>query len=107
MEYHRIPFRPCPETEGGTNFCITTTGAETLFRRYIDENFAIIPIERSDFERAAELAARETLKLRAGDALHLAKVEAVGLQICTMDRNLFDAAKSIAVPALNPAASSN
>jgi predicted nucleic acid-binding protein len=78
-------------------------GAERLFRQYVEENFEIVSIQRSDFRRAAELASQQALKLRAGDALHLAKAEALGFQICTLDIRLFEAAKAVGVPALNPA----
>lgn len=80
-------------------------GAERLFEKYTEEYFELIPIERSDFRRAAQLAANETLKLRAGDALHLAKADAMKLEICTLDAGLLSAALSIGLPAGNPALS--
>jgi hypothetical protein len=77
-------------------------GADTLFRRYIEESFAMIAIERPDFMRAAQLAGREELKLRAGDALHLAKVEASGFMICTLDLAMLGATTTVGIPCLNP-----
>lgn len=77
-------------------------GAEALFKRYVEENFAIIAVERSDFLRAAQLAGREELKLRAGDALHLAKIEARGFMLCTLDLAMLGAATVVGIPCLNP-----
>lgn len=70
-------------------------GAENLFERYTSENFQIIEVTRADFERAAILTSQESLKLRAGDALHLAIVERREYQLCALDRHLFEAAEVI------------
>jgi predicted nucleic acid-binding protein len=78
-------------------------GAEQLFTQYTEENFELIPIERSDFRHAAQLAANEKLKLRAGDALHLAKVDVMRFQICSLDAGMLNAARAMGVPAVNPA----
>jgi uncharacterized protein len=74
-------------------------GAENLIARYTAENFQVVEVTRADFSRAAKLASRETLKLRAGDALHLAIVERLEFQICTLDKHLYAAAAAIGVPA--------
>ena len=54
---------------------------------------------REDFNRAGALVCREALKLRAADAPHLAIVERPALEICTLDRHLFEAAAEIGIPA--------
>lgn len=64
-------------------------GAETLFERYLEENFAIVAVERSDFMRDA-------------DALHLAKVEARGFMLSTLDLAMLGAATKVGIPCLNP-----
>lgn len=77
-------------------------GAERLFEKYTEENFEIIPVERADFRRAAKLVANEDIKLRAGDALHLAIAERLGVQICTLDHRLFAAAGQAGISAYMP-----
>lgn len=50
---------------------------------------------REQFRRAAELAGNGTLKLRAGDALHLAMVESLSAQgILCLDDAMIESAKS-------------
>ncbi|CAN7668725.1 type II toxin-antitoxin system VapC family toxin [Rhizobium sp. LjRoot254] len=74
-------------------------GAQELFARYTSESFQIIEVTRADFGRAATLANKEALKLRAGDALHLAIAERQEFQVCTLDKHLFEAAFAVGVPA--------
>lgn len=76
------------------------SGGERLFSRYVADHFATVEVPHADFMRASTLIGREALTLRAGDALHLAIVERLGLEICTLDRQLFAAASAIGVPAL-------
>lgn len=77
-------------------------GAETLFAQYIADSLDVVAVLRSDFKRAGKLAGQEALKLRAGDALHVAISERLGAQICTLDKRLFAAADQIGLSAYMP-----
>jgi uncharacterized protein len=56
---------------------------------------------REEFRRAAELAADEALKLRAGDALHLAIAASLGARgIFCLDDAMIDSAKSLGMNVL-------
>ena len=51
---------------------------------------------RENFRRAAELAGNDALKLRAGDALHLAIAESLNTQgILCLDQAMIESAKSL------------
>lgn len=51
---------------------------------------------RDEFRRAAELAGRDTLKLRAGDALHLAIAASLGAQgILCLDEAMIECARAL------------
>ena len=51
---------------------------------------------REEFRRAAELAGDDTLKLRAGDALHLAIAASLNAQgILCLDDTMIESAKSL------------
>ena len=51
---------------------------------------------RQNFRRAAELAGNDALKLRAGDALHLAIAESLNTQgILCLDQAMIESAKSL------------
>jgi hypothetical protein len=51
---------------------------------------------RDEFRRAAELAGDDALKLRAGDALHLAIAESLSAQgILCLDDAMIESAKSL------------
>jgi predicted nucleic acid-binding protein len=51
---------------------------------------------RENFRRAAELAGNDALKLRAGDALHLAIAESLNTQgLLCLDQTMIESAKSL------------
>lgn len=79
--------------------------AEVLsaFVRLADESLEIWPVTRSDYRTAARFADRHTSGLRAGDALHLAISAERGAQICTIDRTMIAAARTLGVSAVPPA----
>ena len=59
------------------------------FKRLVAADLAILPVEPTHFQRAAELVLDATSALRAGDALHLACAEAAGAQhMATLDNTL-------------------
>jgi len=53
-------------------------GACTRFERMVAADLRLLPVEPSNFHRAAELVLDAASALRAGDALHLACAEAAG-----------------------------
>lgn len=77
-------------------------GAEKLFEQYVTDSLDVFAVSRRDFQRAGEFAGNEALKLRAGDALHLAIAERLNAQICTLDKRLFAAAGEAGLSAYMP-----
>lgn len=70
--------------------------ARTRFLEFAQEHCAIVVPQRAEFRRAADLAGEHDLKLRAGDALHLAIAEAGNVTgILCLDETMLDGAKSI------------
>jgi predicted nucleic acid-binding protein len=64
------------------------------------EALSRVPVLSSDFTRAAALAGRPELALRAGDALHLAVAERVGGVLYTFDVSMARAASLLEVPVM-------
>lgn len=73
--------------------------SEKVMRTYISDYFTTVAVQRVDFQRGAALAHQESLKLRAGDALHLAIAERLELELATLDGHLHDAATVIGIRA--------
>lgn len=71
--------------------------AARTFARLDSEALSREPVLSSDFARAATLAGRPDLALRAGDALHLAVAERVGGALCTFDVSMARAAARLGV----------
>lgn len=70
--------------------------ATTRAREFAQRHCAVVVPGREEFHRAAELAGDEALKLRAGDALHLAtaaKIKAQGI-LC-LDEAMAESARSL------------
>lgn len=76
--------------------------AEEFLRQALKTLFEIIAVSSVDFRRAAELASRPDLWLRAGDALNLAIAVRAGDALYTLDKRLFDAAEKIGMQAFIP-----
>lgn len=76
--------------------------AELIFQRYVDSYFRILPVRSFHFHRAAHIAGREDINLRAADALHLAVGEAHHATICTLDHKMLHAAKNLGVRTIAP-----
>ena len=76
--------------------------AEEFLRQALKTLFEVIAVSSVDFRRAAELASRSDLWLRAGDALNLAIAEREGEALYTVDKRLFAAAGQIGMPAFMP-----
>ena len=61
-------------------------GAWARFERMVAADLRLLPVEPSNFHRAAELVLDAASALRAGDALHLACAEAAGAKhMATLD----------------------
>lgn len=78
---------------------IATTMAKQAMARFLDfaqKHCSIAAPQRAEFRRAAELAGDVDLKLRAGDALHLAIAEASNVQgVLCLDETMNEGAKAI------------
>ena len=75
------------------------TVAQAAFQRFLNRYVRVIVPAVEDLHRAAELCDRWQLKLRAGDALHVAIAERRGLAICTLDQRMADVANALGVSA--------
>ncbi len=72
--------------------------AMAMFNMLLGSIFTILPIRAPQFHTAARYANQHELGLRAGDALHLAVVANTGAALCTLDRVMAHAGKSLGVP---------
>jgi len=71
--------------------------ALAMFARLTTDNFLVVPVARLQFRTAARFADQHGLRLRAGDALHLAVCADHGATLCTLDRRLGDAGSVLGV----------
>ena len=70
--------------------------AMTRFLDFAQEHCSIAAPQRAEFRRAAALSGQVALKLRAGDALHLAIAEASNVQgVLCLDETMIDGARAI------------
>jgi uncharacterized protein len=68
--------------------------------RLIVENFRVVAPTEDDFSMAARMLRKPQTGLRAGDALHLAIAQGIGVtQVLTMDRTMISAAAAMNIPA--------
>lgn len=76
--------------------------ARARFLEFARDHCTIAVPQRAEFRRAAELASDENLKLRAGDALHLAIAEASKVRgILCLDEGMQAGAKRIGLNAVS------
>lgn len=76
--------------------------ARTRFLDFAENHCSIAVPQRAEFRRAAELAGDVSLKLRAGDALHLAIAEASKAEgILCLDETMAAGAKTIGLNILS------
>lgn len=68
------------------------------WRRFCAESAVVEAVNTSHFVRAAAMMDRGDLKLRSGDALHLAIALDLGWPLATLDRDLAEAARLVGVP---------
>ena len=76
--------------------------AEEFLGQSLKTIFKVISVSSIDFARAAELASKPELWLRAGDALNLAIAEREGAILSTVDKRLFAAAGQVGIDAHMP-----
>ena len=76
--------------------------AELVFNRYAGAYFKTLKIPSAHCRRAASIAGREDINIRAADALHLAIAEANGTTICTLDNKMHHAAAVLKIACLVP-----
>jgi len=75
--------------------------ATARVREFARKHCTVAVPGREEFRRAAELAADETLKLRAGDALHLAIAASLSAQgILCLDDAMIESARSLGMNAV-------
>ena len=72
-------------------------GVMTAWQRFCARELRVEPVTADDFKRAATLMDRGDLKLRSGDALHLAIVVDRGWSLATLDHELARAAAQMRV----------
>jgi len=70
------------------------------FDLLIRETFMQVSVVAEDFERAARFADMHALRLRGGDALHLAVAARAEATLCTLDKRQAEAGKALNVPTL-------
>lgn len=76
--------------------------ARTRFLDFAENHCSIAVPQRAEFRRAAELAGDASLKLRAGDALHLAIAEASKAEgILCLDETMAAGAKTMGLNVLS------
>ena len=71
--------------------------ALAMFTQLSTDTFRSLPVERQSFRTAARFCDQSQLKLRAGDALHLAICAEHGATMCTLDQGLARAAPLVGV----------
>jgi len=71
--------------------------ALAMFARLTTDNVFVVPVARLQFRTAARFADQHRLRLRAGDALHLAVCADHGATLCTLDRRLGDAGSVLGI----------
>ena len=76
--------------------------ALAAFREMASDSLVILPVSAQHFRAAARFADRHDLRLRGGDALHLAIAADHGATLVTLDRKLHDAALELGVAVESP-----
>jgi uncharacterized protein len=69
-----------------------------MFRKLVAESFTVLPVTGGHFRTAAKFVDQHTLRLRAGDALHLATASEQGATVHTFDQRLAEAGPVLGVP---------
>ena len=75
------------------------TRARANLQELLAADLTVLPVSRQAFHSAADMAGRASLRLRAGDALHLAVAGEFGARVVTRDVARAQAAHSLGRPA--------
>jgi predicted nucleic acid-binding protein len=67
------------------------------FATLTEQSLLLLPVKRAHFRLAAQFADRHALGLRAADALHLAIAADHGASLCTLDKKLAAAGKTLGI----------
>ena len=79
---------------------VRQAAALAAFARLASESFTVLAVSRMHYRTAARVADRHALRLRAGDALHLAVCADRGAILCTLDRRQAEAGTALGVPTM-------
>jgi uncharacterized protein len=72
--------------------------ALAMFNKLVAESFTVLGVSGGQFRAAAKFADQHALRLRAGDALHLAIASEHGATVHTLDQRLAEAGLALGVP---------
>lgn len=72
--------------------------ALAAFNKLVAESFTVLPVTGGHFRAAAKFVDQHMLRLRAGDALHLATASEQGATVHTLDQRLAEAGPALGVP---------
>lgn len=73
-----------------------------MFREGVVGSAILLQVTASHMAAAARLAGRPELKLRAGDALHIAVADEADLPLCTLDKTMRAAALTLGLEVVDP-----
>ena len=68
-----------------------------LFEKSMANSLEVVPVATPHFRTAARFGTKHRLRLRAGDALHLAVAEERRATLCTLDKRLSAAGEALGV----------
>ena len=88
------------KTRAGAMFVEQRDAAELWLQNFTIRSAELLAVQRAAFRRAASIAKSPGVKVRAGDALHLAIAERHGAVICTLDKDQAAAGQAIAMGTL-------
>ena len=72
--------------------------ALAMFNKLVAESFTVLGVSGGQFRAAAKFADQHALRLRAGDALHLAIASEHGATVHTLDQRFAEAGLALGVP---------
>lgn len=72
--------------------------ALAMFNKLVAESFTVLLVTGGHFRAAARIVDQHMLRLRAGDALHLATASEHGATVHTLDQRLAEAGPVLGVP---------
>ena len=104
-EWSLVEFASAAATKVRTGEITATFSRQVGHRlqEFAQQNCILAMPGRDEFRRASELVLDSNLKLRAGDALHVAIAESLGVQaFLSLDEALNASARSVGIPVVAP-----